>query len=144
MPTSPQAAAGIRIDPPPSDAVAAATRPAATAAAEPPDDPPVVRAGSHGFRVTPLAAVAVHGKIMSSGTLVTPTGIAPAARRRRIGSASAVAGGPKLREPRVGVSPARSMSSLTAIGTPASGADRSTWSASASACSARTTRNALS
>ena len=94
MPTSPQAAAGIRIEPPPSDAVAAATSPAATAAADPPEEPPVVRDGSHGLRVTPLAVVAVQGKIMSSGTFVIPTGIAPAARRRRTGSASAVAAGP--------------------------------------------------
>ncbi len=43
MPTSPQQAAGIRIEPPPSDAPAAGTRPAATAAAEPPDEPPGVR-----------------------------------------------------------------------------------------------------
>ncbi len=53
MPTSPQHAAGIRIEPPPSDAVAAATSPAATAAAEPPDEPPGVRDGSHGLRVMP-------------------------------------------------------------------------------------------
>ena len=94
MPTSPQHAAGMRIEPPPSDAVAAATRPAATAAAEPPDEPPGVRDGSHGLRVIPYASVAVHGKIISSGTFVIPIGIAPAARRRRSGSASAAAGGP--------------------------------------------------
>src|ERR1700759_4482313 len=78
MPTSPQQAAGIRIEPPPSPAVAAATIPAATAAAGPPDAPPGVRVGSQGLRVTPLATLAVHGKIISSGALVMPTGIAPA------------------------------------------------------------------
>src|ERR1700748_253697 len=98
MPTRPQTAAGMRIDPPPSDAVAAGTRPAATAGADPPDDPPGVRVGSHGFRVMPLASVAVHGKIVSSGTFVIPIGIAPAARRRRTASESAVFDGPKLRE----------------------------------------------
>ena len=41
-PTSPQHAAGMRIDPAPSDAVAMPTAPAATSAAEPPDEPPVV------------------------------------------------------------------------------------------------------
>ena len=40
-PTSPQHAAGMRIEPPPSLACAAATMPAATAAAEPPLEPPV-------------------------------------------------------------------------------------------------------
>src|SRR6202035_1071745 len=97
----PQHAAGIRIDPPPSEAVAAATIPAATADAEPPEEPPGVRAGFHGLRVTPLASVAVQGKIISSGTFVIPIGIAPAARSLRTGSASAVTGGPKLRDPRV-------------------------------------------
>ena len=93
-PTSPQHAAGIRIEPPPSDPVAHGTIPEATAAAEPPEDPPGVRLGSHGLRVMPLASVAVQGKIVSSGTLVIPIGIAPAARRRRTASASAAAGGP--------------------------------------------------
>jgi hypothetical protein len=68
--------------------------PDATAAADPPDDPPVVRAGFHGFRVTPLAAVAVQGQIISSGTLVTPNGIAPALRSRFTVSPSAASGGP--------------------------------------------------
>src|SRR5947209_13636701 len=99
IPTSPQAAAGMRIDPPPSDPVANGTSPAATAAAEPPEDPPGVRLGSHGLRVTPLASETVQGKIISSGTFVTPMGIAPAARSRRTASASALAGGAELRDP---------------------------------------------
>ena len=89
IPTRPHAAAGIRIEPPPSDPVAHGTSPAATAAADPPEDPPGVRVTSHGLRVTPFASVAVHGKIVSSGTFVIPIGIAPAARRRRTASASA-------------------------------------------------------
>ena len=68
--------------------------PAVTAAAEPPDEPPGVRARSQGLRVTPFASLAVHGQIVSSGTLVIPTGIAPAARSRRTASASAGSGGP--------------------------------------------------
>mgnify|MGYP000272846267 CR=1 FL=1 len=42
MPTRPQLAAGMRIEPPPSLAWAAGRMPAATAAAAPPDDPPGV------------------------------------------------------------------------------------------------------
>ena len=64
---------------------------------DPPEEPPGVRDGSHGLRVIPFAALAVHGKIISSGTFVIPTGIAPAARRRRIASASAGAGGSPTR-----------------------------------------------
>src|SRR5436305_11116478 len=99
MPTRPQQAAGIRTDPPPSEPVAHGTIPAATAAAEPPDEPPVVRERSQGLRVMPLASLAVQGKIVNSGTLVIPMGIAPAARSRRTTSASVSAGGPNVREP---------------------------------------------
>src|SRR5690348_6184424 len=94
IPTRPQQAAGIRSEPPPSEPVAQGTIPEATAPAEPPEDPPGVRSGFHGLRVTPLASVAVHGKIISSGTLVIPIGIAPAARRRRTTSPSAGSAGP--------------------------------------------------
>ena len=73
---------------------------------------------SHGLRVTPFAALAVHGQIVSSGTLVIPIGIAPAARSRRTASASAGSGGPWLREPFVSDCPATARSSLIAIGTP--------------------------
>src|SRR6056297_1889473 len=55
-PTSPQAAAGNRIEPPVSDPSAAGTAPAATAAPEPDDDPPVTWAGFHGFRTGPVWA----------------------------------------------------------------------------------------
>src|SRR5581483_12304508 len=58
IPTSPQHAAGIRMEPPPSAAVAAAASPAATAAADPPDDPPGVRSRFHGLRVIPFASLA--------------------------------------------------------------------------------------
>src|SRR5690625_2265196 len=46
-PTSPQAAAGIRIEPPPSLPCAIGTTPAATSAAAPPDDAPGENAGAH-------------------------------------------------------------------------------------------------
>src|SRR5260221_11385882 len=50
MPTTPQHAAGMRIDPPPSLPCANGTTPAATNAPAPPDDPPAERVGSHGLR----------------------------------------------------------------------------------------------
>ncbi len=103
-----------------------------------------MRLRSHGLRVIPLASVAVHGKIISSGTLVIPIGIAPAARSRRTASASAVSGGPCERDPRVHTCPATGVSSLIAIGTPASGPSASAASAAASACSGIVVRNALS
>ena len=52
-PTSPQQAAGMRVEPPPSVACAIGTMPDATAAPDPPDEPPVVRAVSQGFRAAP-------------------------------------------------------------------------------------------
>ena len=51
-PTTPQQAAGCRIEPPVSVPNAPGHWPEATAAAEPPDDPPGVRVRSHGLRVT--------------------------------------------------------------------------------------------
>ena len=54
-PTSPQHAAGMRIDPAPSEAVAMPTAPAAISAAEPPEDPPVVCPRLSGLRVIPCA-----------------------------------------------------------------------------------------
>src|SRR3982751_1493587 len=69
-PTSPQQAAGMRMDPAPSEAVAAAHRPAATAAPLPPLEPPGVRSRSHGLRVAPYHHVSVTGMVISSGTLV--------------------------------------------------------------------------
>ena len=50
MPNSPQALAGMRIEPPPSLPCAKGTSPAATAAAAPPLDPPADRERSHGVR----------------------------------------------------------------------------------------------
>ena len=47
----PQAAAGMRSDPPVSDPVATGTIRAASAAPEPPDEPPGVRRRSQGLRV---------------------------------------------------------------------------------------------
>ena len=140
----------MRIDPPPSEPSAPATRPAATAEAEPPLDPPGVRLRSHGLRVAPKVGDSVNGVISSSGTWVLPTITAPEARRRRTTSASSRAGPSNALVPRVVTSPATSVSSLIAIGTPSSARVSpprrrpSAWSASMSARSANTTRNALS
>ena len=53
--------------------------PAATAAAAPPDEPPDVRPRSHGLRVGPNIAGSVTGSRPSSGVLVLPKMIRPAA-----------------------------------------------------------------
>ena len=140
----------MRIEPPPSEASAPPTRPAATAEAEPPLEPPGVRLRSHGLRVAPNVGDSVNGVISSSGTWVLPTITAPAARSRRTTSASSRAGSPNALVPRAVTSPAMFVSSLIAIGTPSSGRVSpprrrpSAWSASVSARSAKTTRNALS
>src|SRR5438132_10163301 len=123
IPTSPQNAAGIRVDPPPSLAVQAGSKPAATAAADPPLLPPGVRSGFHGLRVVPHALVWVKQVIPNSGAAVLPTGTAPAARRRARCTESAATGGRPLNssEPNdVGI-PAQSSRSLTPMGTPANG-----------------------
>ena len=140
----------MRIEPAPSEPSAAPTRPAATAAALPPLDPPGARWRSHGLRVAPNVAVSVNGQCVSSGTFVLPMITAPASRRRRTTSASAGAGPPWAFVPYAVTSPATSMSSLTAIGTPSSGRSppaprrASAWSASNRARSPNTTRNAFS
>ncbi len=71
-PTSPQHAAGMRIDPPPSLACANGIMPAATAAAEPPDEPPGVRVRSHGLCVGPKARGSVVGMMPSSASWYAP------------------------------------------------------------------------
>src|SRR4051812_7787094 len=149
-PKSEQYAAGMRIEPAPSEAVAADARPAATAAPLPPDDPPGTRVTSHGFRVTPQVGDSVNIANASSGRFVLPITIAPAARSLLTTSESSRAGSSTAPVPIVVTSPATSCVSFTAIGTPSKGASspasrrRSASSASASACSARTTRNAFS
>jgi hypothetical protein len=52
-PTTPQQAAGIRIEPPESLPSAASASPSARAAAEPPLDPPAIRPGASGFGTVP-------------------------------------------------------------------------------------------
>ena len=52
-PTSPQNAAGMRIEPPPSPPSETGPAQAAAAAAAPPEEPPAVRVRSCGLAVTP-------------------------------------------------------------------------------------------
>jgi hypothetical protein len=147
-PTRPLQEAGMRIDPAPSLPWASDSIPAATAAALPPDEPPGVRAVSHGLRVAPNRCGSVTGRMPSSGTLVLPTTIAPASRRRRTtalsidGTQSPVARMPKVvRMPSV-----RARMSLMATGTPARGRESPALmaSASASARSGTSVTNAFS
>ena len=136
----------MRIEPAPSVAWAMAARPAATAAALPPLEPPHVRSRSHGLRVTPQLGDSVLPVMASSGRFVLPMITAPATRSRRTSSASSVAGAPCAAVPWVDTSPATSVVSLMATGTPSSGRSspparrRSAWSASVSARSAITVR----
>ncbi len=98
--------------------MAAATRPAATAAPLPPDEPPGTRSVFQGFRVTPQVGDSVNIAKASSGRLVLPITIAPAARSRFTISQSSAAGTSTQPVPWVVSSPATSWESLTAIGTP--------------------------
>ena len=102
----------------------AAPCPAATAAADPPLDPPGMRSSAHGLRVGPNAEFSVDEPIANSSQLVLPTidraGALRAARRRwrRRAARSARA----CATPAVVGMPRVQMLSLSAIGTPSSGA----------------------
>ena len=113
----------MRIEPPPSVPIAAAASPAATAAALPPLEPPGPRVASCGLRVAPFVGDDVScPHSASSGMFVMPRITAPAARSRLTASQSARAGSPTRLVPCVVSSPATARLSLTAIGTPSSGA----------------------
>src|SRR5271154_1219453 len=81
-PNTPDAEAGIRIEPPPSLAWATGTIRAATAAPAPPDEPPDECARFHGFRVGPNRRDSVVGKSPNSGLEVFPKIVTPALRKR--------------------------------------------------------------
>src|SRR6266851_1351176 len=123
MPTSPQNAAGILIEPPPSVAVAIGTNPPATAAAEPPLEPPGDQSVAHGFLVVPNRRFDVKPSQANSGRFDLPTTMAPASRRRDGTSPSDVAGGASANssDPCVVRMPATSSRSLTSTGTPNTG-----------------------
>src|ERR1700688_1430454 len=82
-PNTPDAEAGIRIEPPPSLACATGTRRAATAAPAPPEEPPEECARFHGFRVGPNNRDSVVGSNPNSGLELFPKIASPASRKRR-------------------------------------------------------------
>ena len=79
-PTTPQAAAGIRIDPPMSEPLASVELPEARDAAEPPDEPPTASSGLCGLRVTPHKREWVNPAHENSGLVERACTIAPASR----------------------------------------------------------------
>ena len=81
-PTSPQQAAGRRIEQPVSVARPRSQRPAASAAALPPDEPPVVRPGCAGFCTVPYQGFWLVTPHANSCRFALPTMTAPAATRR--------------------------------------------------------------
>ena len=81
----PQAAAGMRIEPPVSVPSVASAMPAATLAADPPLDPPGDRVGSSGFLAGPNAESSFVVPNANSCRLVLPTRTAPALAQVRDG-----------------------------------------------------------
>ena len=121
-PTTPQAAAGMRMEPAPSVPRARGPRPAATAEAAPPLLPPEVRERSQGLGVTPKLGPSVRPLWPNSGMRVLPSMTQPAAASlvamasSRVGTWSA-----KMALPWVVRMPAVSTWSLMLTGTPWSG-----------------------
>src|ERR1700682_950898 len=133
MPTMPHSAAGWRIEPPVSVPSAHGASPAATAAALPPEEPPGTRSRSHGLRTGPNAEFSFEEPIANSSWLVFPSRLVPAPAKRE--TTVAVYGGSypsRMRDPDWLGAPAVQNRSLTASGTPCSGAGES----SLGACSA--------
>ena len=121
-PTTPQQAAGIRIEPPPSVPSASATWPAASAAAEPLLEPPGVCPADQGLRVAGPSGLWPKARCPYSGIAVMPTITAPAARSRATAGPSACSRLPFVKsDPTSRGSPATATCSFTATGTPASG-----------------------
>src|ERR1700754_3159414 len=82
MPNTPEADAGMRIEPPPSLACAIGRMRAATAAAAPPDDPPEEWSRFQGLRVGPNRRVSVVGISPNSGLELLPKIATPVSRKR--------------------------------------------------------------
>ena len=81
-PNTPEAEAGIRIEPPPSLACATGRMRAATAAAAPPDDPPEECSRFQGLRVGPNRRDSVVGIRPNSGLELLPKIETPVSRKR--------------------------------------------------------------
>ena len=123
-PTSPQHAAGARIEPKPSVACAIGSMRAPTAAAAPPLDPPEIRVGSQGLRVGPWSCGSQVRESPSSHVLVRPKMTRPARLSRLTCSLSAVGAGAsaKNQELRVIRTPAiAAVRSFMRNGTPLNG-----------------------
>src|ERR1700754_318713 len=82
-PNTPDAEAGMRIEPPPSLAWPIGRMRAATAAAAPPDDPPEECAVFQGLRVGPNSRDSVVGISPNSGLALLPKIATPVLRKRR-------------------------------------------------------------
>src|ERR1043166_3503013 len=125
------------MDPPVSEPNESGVRRAATATAEPPLDPPGTRSVAQGFLAGPNAEFSFEDPIANSSQFVLPITMAPALSMRSI--TVALYGGTnvsRIREDAVVFSPRVQMLSLTAMGTPASGADAN-CDRCASMCAAR-------
>src|SRR5579872_2352093 len=137
------------MEPPVSDPSDRGTSPAATAAADPPLEPPGIRSSAHGLRTGPAvdAVFSFDDPIANSSQLVLPTTIAPARSRRATAVASY--GGTysaSMRDEAVVRTPQVHRLSLSAIGTPASGASfqrARSWSIEWARASARSPTTAL-
>src|SRR6202000_2451469 len=81
-PNTPDADAGIRIEPPPSLACASGTMRAATAAPAPPDEPPGECSRFQGLRVGPCSRHSVVGINPNSGEALLPKIVTPELRKR--------------------------------------------------------------
>src|SRR5882724_13441808 len=81
-PNTPDAEAGMRIEPPPSLACATGRMRAATAAAAPPDDPPEECSRFQGLRVGPCRRDSVVGINPNSGLALLPKIETPVSRKR--------------------------------------------------------------
>ena len=114
--------AGTRIEPPPSLPTPPAEHLEAMAADSPPLEPPDVRERSQGLFVRPYRRLSVSQAISSSGVLVTPNTMAPAAFSRDTSTASCEAMHPaRRRVPASQRSPATAIELFRLMGTPCSG-----------------------
>ena len=146
-PTTPQYAAGRRIEPPVSVPRAAGQTPAATSAAEPPLEPLAVRVGSTGLRASGRSGCGAPAAYSSREDSAKTS--APAARSRVTTRASRAAAGPAIATglPLPRGDPATSIMSFTATATPCSGplaARAGAGSARTTACSGRPSRSSRS
>src|ERR1700733_4648400 len=120
-PTTPDHAAGMRIEPPASVPICSGPNPAAAAAAAPDDEPPGVCWVFHGLRVMPCSGQSPGDFQPNSVVVVLPTITAPSAFNPTTAGASSDTGaGSEVRLPRRVGKPARSSKSFTVQGTPSS------------------------